>query len=90
MNIRFLKKLRREAHKKYGIKYNDGWAYPYCVGKRLDFIDHDLILEIDSFSKLEEAKKFLFNLRYEFIKDQIYLIRNKKRIQKYSKEILEL
>lgn len=90
MNIRFLKKLRREAHKKYGIQYNDGWACPYSVGRRVNFIDDGLIFEIKDFSKLEEAKKFLFNLRYEFIQDQIYSIRNKKKIEKYCKEISEL
>ena len=39
MNIKFLKKLRREAHKKYGMKYNDGWSCPYSVGRRVNFVE---------------------------------------------------
>ena len=90
MNIRFLKKIRREAHKKYGIKYNDGWARPYSVGRSVNFVGDDFIFEIKDFSKLEEAKKFLFKLRYKFIQDQTYSIRNKKKIEKYCKEISKL
>ena len=90
MNIRFLKKLRREAHKKYGIKYNYGWARPYSVGRRVNFVDDDFIFEIKDFSKLEEAKKFLFNLRYEFIQDQIHSIRNKKKIEKIQEMVSDL
>lgn len=93
MKTRLLKKLRKEAHKKFGIcSYIDIGKdiIIYNVGKRSDIKASYMPFEADNTRWLFEAKEILAKMRRDYIINRIYDMRREKRINKCIKENKEL
>ena len=93
MKTRLLKKLRKEAHKKFGIcSYIDIGKdiTMYNVGKRSDIKAAYMPFEADSTRWLFEAKKILTETRREYIINRIYDMRREKRINECIEENIDL
>lgn len=85
MNVVILRRLRREAHKKYGMEYLPNYGLKYSVGIRSECIGG--VWSYKDFMNLNDAKEYLFKLRYKFIMEKVCELRNKDEVQKISKEI---
>lgn len=93
MKTRLLKKLRKEAYKKFGIcSYIDiGKDITiYNVGKRSEIKASYMPFEADNTRWLFEAKEILAKMRRDYIINKIYDMRREKRINKCIKENKEL
>lgn len=81
MNVKLLRRLRKEAHKQIKIRYNIDNTYSIINA----YYDHRYHFDTDTYS-IKEAKQKLIIARRVFIENQIELLRAIKR-KKLVKEI---
>lgn len=91
MNIYYLKKFRKEAHKLYGIIWYEesSGASVWNVGKRRDLVPRYTVLVSGYYSK-KEAIKSLEQLRKKYILTKVKEIKYYKKLRKLNKQLAKL
>lgn len=91
MNIYYLKKFRKEAHKLYGIIWYEAssGASVWNVGKRKELVPHYTIITLRYYSE-KDAIKALKNIRRNYILLKVKGIRYSRKLRKYNKQLAKL